>query len=72
MKKNIVIIIAAVIFVFSATSCNNESRTDTDNADTVSAETTVPAGAPVNGLDTTTTAPVDPAMDTSANQTPKM
>lgn len=45
-----------------------------DSADTatVPAETTVPAGAPAGGEDTVTAPPVDPAMDTSASQTPKI
>jgi hypothetical protein len=74
MKRHIIILIAAGIFAFTAISCNNEN-TGTDNTDTATlpAETTVPAGAPASGsTDTSITAPVDPAMDTSANQTPKM
>lgn len=76
MKKHIAILIIAAILALTATSCNdNKDDTGTDAADTttISPETTMPAATPATGsTDTSVTAPVDPAMDTSASQTPKM
>lgn len=74
MKKHALTIIAAGILAFIAISCNDAERAGTDNADTatIPAETTVPAGAPADGRDTTATPLVDPGVDTGMNQTPKI
>lgn len=57
-----------------AFSCNNAEHAGTDNTDTatIPTETTVPAGTPADGRDTTATPPVDPGVDTGMNQTPKI
>jgi hypothetical protein len=74
MKKHVSTIITAAILVFIATSCNEGKHENMDSADTTTmpAETTLPAGTPADGKDTAIAPPVDPAMDTSASQTPKI
>jgi hypothetical protein len=75
MKKYAITIIAVGILAFTAVSCNNaEHGGDMDNTDTatMSPETTVPARTPPNDSDTTATPPVDPGVDTSINQSPKI
>lgn len=74
MTKYALTIVAAGIFVFAATSCNDGKQENIDRTDTttIHAETTIPAAAPADGRDTAAAPPVDPAMDTSASQTPKI
>lgn len=70
MKKYLITIVAAGMFACTTVSCNDGEHNNMDQEDTttVPAETTVPVTTP----DTATAPPVDPAMDTSASQTPKM
>ncbi len=71
MKKFALILLAVSLLAFAGTSCENKGTTDMDEADSLS---TMPAEAPAAAPDTDTVAlpPVDPAMDTSQPQTPKM
>jgi hypothetical protein len=74
MKKYAITIIAVGILAFNAASCNNAEHGDMDNTDTatMSSETTVPVRTPPNDSDTIATPPVDPGVDTSMNQSPKI
>lgn len=74
MKKHVLTIITAATLIFIVASCNNGKHENMDSADTATmpAESTLPAGAPADSKDTTVAPPVDPAMDTSASQTPKI
>jgi hypothetical protein len=73
MKKFAFIFILAGMVAFTATSCNDKEHSggdnDVDSLSTMPAETPPPAQA---SPDTVAVPPVDPAMDTSMHQTPKM
>lgn len=63
MKRILLLIAAVAITATGITSCNNGHEQDHTEADTISAQTTMPAATP-EPHDTMAVPPVDPAMDT--------
>lgn len=70
MKRIFFLIAAVAITTTGITSCNNGHEQDHTDADTISAQTTMPAATPEHH-DTTAVPPVDPSMDSnSMNKVP--
>lgn len=70
MKRTLLLFTIAALTASGITACNNGQEQGQTDADSISAQTTMPAATPEHH-DTTTVPPVDPAMDTNTmNKTP--